>query len=181
MPLWPDLGPVTPPMISTYSTYVLGPNIAGVALGAPVGSNSVTAGRALILPLNLPEPVVIQKVFWITGDAGSGSALIDIGVYDETYNLIVSAGGVALGATATTLFDSTITTTRLGRGQYYIAIVVDTAGTFLTNSLGVSAAMRASGQMMQASAYPLPATLTPVVVNTSLIPAFGISQRSLVA
>lgn len=134
-----------------------------------------SANRAILTPFVLPDDATVVKLWVMNGATASGN--IDVGVYDETFALKVSAGSTAQSGTNTMqVFD--VTDTVLRRGRYYIAVAKnDTTGTTLAYQSGYGH-LRAAGCVQMASAFALPSTVTPATISNTYIPTAGISLRT---
>ena len=144
------------------------------------------AGTVLFMPFFLDAAVTVMKAWWYNGSAVAGN--LDLGVYRPDGSRIVSIGTTAQAGT-TAVQTADIADTVLGRGQYYLALVSDTAG---ASSLiaGVSAVssggMQALGFLEQAGVtLPLstgasPATFAKHGSARVLVPVYGLQgYRSL--
>lgn len=137
----------------------------GTFLNATAAASATfpSANRAYYLPFIVNSPVTITDIsVYIGATNGSpGPSNIDVGIYDFSGTKLVSSGAQDTTAwTINTLRTVGITDTVLGRGRFYAAIAADnTTLALFRNSFGGSSAP-ISGQLMQATAYPLPATAT---------------------
>lgn len=155
------------------------------SIGAEVRLNGITAAaaawptsnKAIFVPFVVHQPFTVVKAFI---EIGAASGNIDVGVYDDQKNLLVSDGGHAqAGANAIQTFDLTDTT--LQPGVYYMAVAADnTTGTVFrfafTNNLWAGAA----GVLMQTSAYPLPATANWAAAVDAYVPFLCLTSRTTV-
>lgn len=177
MGVWPMIGPVTPVMISAVSPYATGLSLAATSTSTP--SAASVANEARLFPFILPEGVEVRKLFCQIG--ATPPAHLDVGIYTDTFNLITSTGSVA-GGSANALQEFDITDLILdGMTPYYMAMVTDDTGTTLTINCGTVRLPVAAGWCKMATAFPLPATITPVLWTSLIIPLFGLSLRDLVA
>lgn len=82
-----------------------------------------TANKAFFFPFRLTEwATAYQLLFWV-GATSSGN--LNVGIYDNEFNLIVSAGSTAMSATVNTVQELNIADTVLPPGDYYLAVAVD--------------------------------------------------------
>lgn len=135
--------------------------------------------RALLIPFRVYQPETIVKLGSLNGATASGN--IDMGIYDRAFTRLVSIGSTAqAGTTAIQEFD--ITDILLGTGQFYLAVAMSsTAGTLFRRALGQATELVAMGMTGMASAFPLPATVTPDVSQvTTYIPLVFATTRSLI-
>lgn len=149
-----------------------------------VGTTAITTGTdttwpsanlALYVPIRIPEEVTIKRLLWRTGAASSGN--YDIGLYDsdtegEPDSRLASLGSTAFPGSDTEVA-SNIADQTVGPGLFYMALAVDntTARVRFAASLNVQAELlHRLGLWSQSSAFPLPATATPVVSTSGLYP-----------
>jgi hypothetical protein len=127
-----------------------------------------TANRALYMPVMVERQITVVKMAIVVG-AQAGN--VDVGIYDEIGNRLVSAGSTAVGAAGIQVFDTTDVT--FGPGIFLLAMNVSTVttATFLSGSPG-SILGRTSGLRQQdvgAVALPTP-TATFAAMGASYIP-----------
>lgn len=117
-----------------------------------------TANAARLHPITLSKQVTVYQMATLNGTAVSGN--IDIGIYDNNLNRLVSAGSTAqAGISSVQTFD--VTDTVLPAGDYYLAISMDnTTGTVFRNINATTVTMFSYGVAYKLSSFPLPATLT---------------------
>lgn len=150
---WPVIGPVVPPVLSPWFNRQLGP------LGTTVNaSTTFTANSVRYYPVIVPQDCVVTKLWLQNGAAVSGN--VDVGIYDEEGNRLVSAGSTAqAGTNAVQVFD--VTDTRIPAGLCYFAFVIDntTGAIWHTGNNFLGAFVGHSGYL-QAATFPLPAVAT---------------------
>lgn len=178
---WPQLGPPAPVMISPFSQYAIGMDIAAAAMAAPASAAIATANLVRGYPFWLPEPVVVQKLWCYNGATLGGN--VDVGIYTPDGRLLVSAGST-VQAGASVLQEFNVTDKELGRGLFYMALgTSSTTATFFT--VGGSNAtflqlLKGAGCWQAASSFALPATITFAALAAALLPVCGLSARALV-
>lgn len=179
MGLWPVTGPIAPLMVSNFGRCSVGYDLAAMNSGS-IGNISLTANRALLVPIYVPSDMLVRKFMYITNTTPSGT--IDMGLYDDAFTRIVSKGSTAIGG-ASALVEMDVTDTPIDRGMYYLALSASASGTsvLVGGTTGTVSLTKVVGSLIQDTAHPLPATLTPVVVTNAVLPLVGISQRVLVA
>lgn len=155
----------------------LGPNLSGANLTWSGTGAWPAANRALYVPFTVPETYNAQKMFVYNG-THSGNA--DIGIYDESWNRLVSTGSTASsGDGALQEFD--ITDTLLYRGRYYFGLAFDNGTVTIRRvTTGAAALCSAWGMAQQATAFALPSTAIPAIISSDYIPLVGIAGRTLV-
>lgn len=139
-------------------------------VGYPSSSSAAvwpSANAAILVPFTLQQQQTIDRVHFYKG-AVSGN--FDVGIYDASGNRKVSKGSTAQSTlTVNAINEVTFTSTVLTAGQYYLAVSADnTTGAF---GLLASTELGAKYQLQVATAFPLPATLTPGTTH----PASGIA------
>jgi hypothetical protein len=167
-----------PALVSTIGPFSVGTEVGSI----PTTLSSAAwpaANRAIHVPLYVPAPATIVKLWWLNGAAVSGN--VDCGLYRASdLSLVVSSGAVAQsGTSAVQEFD--IADTTIPVGVYLLALAMDNGtGQMIRFPFDVRY-HRVIGITQQASAYPLPATAVPAVVASAYVPMFGLSLRTLVA
>ncbi len=135
------------------------------------------ANRAVYVPFQVVSPLVVTQLFHWNGSAVSGN--IDIGIYSVDGRRIVSSGSTAqAGTSVLQLFD--VTDTVLPAGSYYFALAIDnTTGTTTRTSITVTVA-RTLGFFQENSAFPLPATATFALANSTVVPVMGLTTQAVI-
>ena len=139
--------------ITPWSYQSLG--VALFAAGTPLPSGAAAwpaAGAVIFVPFGVPEPVTITKLFYGIGAAAGN---IDMGVYDASGNLLVSAGTTAASG-STTLQVVDVTDTTIARGQYYLALVADTVTTLTIARAAPAAGLAQSLGLLEQDSVTLP-------------------------
>lgn len=146
-----------------------------VAASAGIGVNSVAwplANLAIFLPVYVWRTITVNA---LATQFGTSAGNFDIGIYDASWTKIVSTGSTA----AAGFFKQVaITATTLTRGTYYLALAHDT-NTCQVRRVTIDAGIgRMIGALEQTSAFPLPATATPVAFTRTVFPVFGMTTRA---
>lgn len=151
---FPTLPCLTPWSLESLGTLLLADNTA------PASAALATANQAYFFPFEIHEQVTAVKMFVMIG--ATAGVNVDVGIYDEAFNRLVSSGATAMGSINTLqIFD--ITDTVLPPGQYYMAISNSgTTGTVFLRSAADEIAQSCFPCLEMASAHALPATATPV-------------------
>ena len=148
--------------INPWSMQSLGVPLCVCGQFGPATNNYVTANLAVFIPFSVPEPVVITKMGWGNGAAVTGN--IDVGIYDESGNRLVSAGSTAQSGTST-LQVVDVTDTLLSRGRYYLAMTSDTSSTSqkVIAVLPAAGICQSLGLLQMTAAPPLASNANPAV------------------
>lgn len=140
-------------------------------------TNWPTANKAYYVRIMVPFPSLITAIFWVNGSAASGN--VDTGIYDSrTLTKLASTGSTARVGTSATQKVTLTNPVLLLPGEYLMAHVSDTTtnsrtAQYIRSLLGDIELEAGSGQ--ETSAFPLPATATPVTeTSTFLIPVVGL-------
>ena len=135
------------------------------------------ANRAIYVPFYLEEEVIAVSMWYTTG-TGVATGNVDLGIYTRPGNKLIKS----TGSTAWQVTNSILETVSFAQsaflppGNYWMAIAIDNISvspsrTNFTNALNGDS----SGILMEASAFPLPATATPVQQTTTFVlPTIGI-------
>lgn len=150
-------------------------------LGANFTGTSLTwvANQALYIPFSIPWTFPVRRVFWANGSSITTTNR-DFGIYTASGTKIYSTGSTAASGTSVLQYVSA-TEFLLSPGRYYMAITTDSA-TASRGGFGVStvniARLAMAGCLEQATALPLPATMTPVTMALSVFPLIGFTSTS---
>jgi len=163
LPSLPTITPLSPESLSLNPVINVGSFASGV----------LTANRAYLIPFHLDEPITVTKLFCANGATASGN--VDVGIYSEDFTKIISSGSTAQAGTNTLqIFD--VTDTTIGPGDFYLAIAIDNGtGTIFNQNIGTTVSNR-EGLLQMASAFPLPATITPATTSAGVTPIVGLRQ-----
>lgn len=131
-----------------------------------------TANLAIFVPFVVYHPITVFAIEWFNGSAVAGN--IDVGIYDEFGNKIVTLGAVAqAGTNARQKGD--IADTALLPGQYTMAMSASSTSAQLgLHSPASLTHGRAMGCFQMASAHPLPATATYAAYAQTKIPELAL-------
>jgi len=134
-----------------------------------------TANDAMLAPFSLAAPVTVKSLFAHTGSSAVGN--IDLGIYDESLSKIGSTGSTAQ-ASVSAIQVLTPTATRLGPGNYYLALAADSASStfFLTNPAATEYFLRSIRKF--AASFPLGTLGTEGGVTK--LPMFGLGLRGVI-
>lgn len=142
------------------------------------GSAWPSANLAIYIPFRVTRAFTFNSIAICIGSAAGN---LDAGVYNADGTKIVSTGSTAVGANVNTI---SVTSTTLGPGLYYFALACSSTSCqpmcYAFTSTAKAGIIRALGVSQQASALPLPATMTPAANTGSIIPVMGITNRSFI-
>ncbi len=136
------------------------------------------ANKALYVPFYLEVPLTIYQVGLIVG-AQAGN--LDVGIYDELGNRVVSKGSTAVGAAGVQLVD--ITDTPLTPGTYFMAMCCSDATTASFNRISLPDAQtsRTAGIQEQAvGAVTLPNPATFANPAAAYVPLLSLATKATI-
>lgn len=169
----PSLPPLFINSLSGYCSWMENASPAA----APINALSWTANTTIYVPLFLPWPYQVQRVFWANGSSVT-STFRDVGVYSADGCKVFSTGTTA--ASGASVLQYVNLTALLAPGRYYMAYGTDSAtanrgGSGLT---GLNIARSALQGQLQEATYPLPTTMTPVTMVLTVFPLFGLTMTT---
>lgn len=132
--------------------------------------------RAFYMPVEVEIPLTIYKMSFVVG---TQSGNYDIGIYDETFKLLVSLGSTSVPVAGIAIAD--ITDTVLNPGIYYLALNMSTTAAAVNRIAGSAFAVNASCgvQVQDVGSTPLPDPATNTSTNlTAYVPL--VSAHALV-
>jgi hypothetical protein len=135
-----------------------------------------TANTAIYIPVWINRQVTVYRMSTVVA-AQSGN--MDIGIYDDFGNRMVSKGSTPVPAAGIASID--VADTVIGPGAYFLALNCDNVvASFRRCAAGVIVAQM-SGCLQQAvGAVTLPATFTAVALNASYVPVITAHLRATV-
>lgn len=159
------------------------PDSIGMELQANAGSSVAaalwpSANRAIYVPFVVFQPLIAVKMGVRNGNAVSGN--VDVGIYDDQQNRLVSMGSTAqAGTAAIQSFD--ITDTLLQPGVYYMALCVDNTTAQIQGAAISALAAGAAGVLSQSvGAVTLPNPGTFAAAQDAFVPAIFVTTRTLI-
>lgn len=153
---WPRNQEFNRILIASAGPESIGTELTACTHSAPASNTWPSANIAYFIPFVVYQPFIAVMMSIYNGVAVSGN--VDVGIYDDQGNKIVSKGSTAqAGTSSIQKFD--ITDTTLRPGAYFMACVLDnTTGTnYRWTGQGVAAAY---GVYNMAAAFPLPTSAT---------------------
>lgn len=143
---------------------------------APASATWPTASKALYMPLLLPFRFHLRRFFIANGGSVSGN--FDIGLFTRDGRKLASTGSTAQSGTNTTQYAGTFDVILQPAG-YYLAVVLDnTTGTMARQTVVANIVGRMAALLEEASAFPLPATMTPATITTGIVPLCGFTSTA---
>jgi hypothetical protein len=158
-------------IISTQSPEVLGFVFPFSNLTFPSAAAWGTAKLVIYLPLTIFDAITITKLGIFNGTTVAGNH--DLGIYDGvTLGKIVSTGSVARTGNGSLLQVTTITTTTLQAGFYFLASTLSAAtDTVVLGTLSAAVGGAAHGIREETTgSFGLPSTMTPTIPATGNVP-----------
>lgn len=168
---------VLPQFVHPWTFYGPGPDLRLVAASANPVAFTWTANTAVYIPMTLPWPYPVNRVFWVNG-SNVASANADFGIYTPNGNQIYHTGSTALSGASVPQFVTPSTPFILDAGNYYFAYACD-GTTSKTLSVALATAQFGSmcGIFSQATAFPLPSSATFAALGATLgVPLCGITR-----
>jgi hypothetical protein len=146
--------------------------VAGITTGSAVWPS---ANLALYIGCTIDRPMLAQK---IGVQVGTQSGNLDVGIYDERGNRLVSMGSTAVAAAGLQVLD--IADTWLEPGTYFVAMCVDnTTAAFHRLSIATSFARALGVQQQAVGAVTLPNPATFATMTQSYVPAISVQCASV--
>ena len=166
---------VPPVFVSSFSRYCYAAVAArnqGVA-AAPASATYPAANRAIYIPFYLPLTWLAQGGGLVNGSSVTGNA--DFGIYSAAGNRIISRGSVARSGASAPQLDDFASFALLTPGRYYMGFSASSgaANTAWLNTSVTTAIGKSLGLLQEASAFPLPATMTPAAWASTGLPLVG--------
>ena len=177
--------PSTPPLplfVHTWSRWGVAQEARTGTVPSVISITWPVANTAFYLPVWLPWAYPVRRVWWYNGSSVT-STNMDFGIYSaDGGERIYSTGSTAAsGVNAAQYVDAT--DFMLGPGRYYFALAdssntANRGGQGSTTAPTTVARCRIAGILQEASALPLPATMTPSAVANICLPLCGITRTA---
>ena len=173
-----------PPAISPLSSESISCEISVTGLGFAsfvTAFNPVTS-TAYFIPFCLAQPASVTQLFCANGTTAQGS--IDVGIYDEDGEYIISAGSTTQSGTSAIQAFTLSPNVIIGPGRFYLAIsLANTQGHYLrmvwtTTTLGTLAGMK-----YVFDTFPLPTTavtFTNLTTTSAALPFRALATVPLI-
>jgi len=175
--------PGTPPLplwLSSWSRYSVVPDYTAIAAGVALASATwPVANTAFYMPLIVPWPYPVRRMFWLNGSSVT-STNMDVGIYTDSGTRLFSSGSTAESGASLLQYVTLGTELILTPGRYYLALACSstTANRGGTGVAGTVARNRQVGVLQEASALPLPATMTGAQVANAFLPFMGVTRMA---
>lgn len=158
-------------------------SISGVlrTTGTVATSTWSSANKPLAFPFRMSYTAIVDRLGWMNGSSAGGG--VDVGIYDEAWNRIVSTGGTTGSGNSAWQFVDVADTTITGGLLYYLVMARDntTANRPMRHVQTIDInVLKLGGAMDSATnAYPLPDPLTNMVsvATVNIVPVMGIGMR----
>src|SRR6185295_9653455 len=149
-----------------FHTYSIWSSLVALRNHAAIAPASITwtANQAIYMPVTLPWPYPVNRVFWVNGSVVTTSNC-DFGIYSQSGARLYSTTSTAQSGTNVPQFVTPTTPFTLPAGRYYFAWVSDNTTNRGFGNLSTVAFQAMSGLLTQATALPLPATETFATVT----------------
>lgn len=154
----------------------------GVGTRAPLAGSAQfasvawgTANLAILVPIFVRFRYPVRNLFVYNFATVAGN--VDVGIYTDDLARLFSTGSTAqAGASAMQFFAADLILTP---GMYYLAMASSsTTATYAAAAVGTATRERYLGLLQQATALPLPASITPAAVANARIPLIGITPMT---
>lgn len=144
----------------------------------PFNSTSFGISTAIYVPMQIPMPYPVKRVFWTNGTSSQAMS-VDFGIYTPDGRRIYSTGSTtAVSSTvAAPQYTSVATPFMLSPGQYFFAYAMTSTGTAnrtYASSTQAASAWRSVGYLQQ-GIFPLPAQATFATLSHSIVPLIGVT------
>ncbi len=168
-----------PLFISTSSFLANGLSLSSIgSVAASASTLWTTANSAVYIPLYLPFPYPVNRVFWQNGSAAGGNW--DFGIYTIGGARLFSTGSTAGSGNSAPQFVTPGTPFILAPGRYFIAL--NHSATTANHSFGftvTTSQARLCGIYSQAvGAIALPQPATFATATTTHVPVCGITRTT---
>jgi phage tail sheath gpL-like len=180
MPMFPNAHKGGGPAIHPFSDLSIGSRLAVLTAGGFTVTGSAvwpTASLSILIPVWLPEQIIVAQLGWVNGSVVSGN--VDMGIYNQDGVLLLSTGSTA-GSGTSALQLVNVTDTPIGPGLVYMALAVDNiTATIERTNTGSVLTVACVGLVQVASNFPLAANVTFAVITNDYIHHMGIYKQAV--
>lgn len=176
MPDWP-LAQATPLHLPAASRYGIGNELRCIVSTGSAGAVTWTANQAIYIPVSIPWPYLVSRVWWHNGSTVTSSSA-DFGIYAASGARIYSQGSTAMSGTSVVQYAAVATPFVLDAGQYFFAWACNntTSRAFGWNATAPQGAL--CGCLSQTTAFALPASATFATYGAACIPNIGVTRTA---
>lgn len=138
-----------------------------------IGGASWPLGNlAVYIPIHMPSRFTVSR-FMVCSANTTGN--VDVGLYDQSGNRLISTGTVAKNSATLMYFG--VTDRSFSAGHYYLGLVCSTGGSIYRVAFDDQYEARMCGLLQEAlGSTVLPATMTPVSFTSVACWCFGFTQ-----
>ncbi len=179
MPLIPDPTPRGPrrpaPFVLTVACPEMGPTdwMANFGFASPASAVYPSSNLLIGVPFVLQAPAVVRQLISMNGATASGN--IDMGILDESGNLLTSAGSTAQSGTSTVQVYNVSDVALAAGTLYYVAVAMDnTTGTLYRWAPTNAGFGRMVGLVQMATAFPIPSSVTFATYAQTYMPHLAV-------
>jgi hypothetical protein len=166
-----------PSHISSFSRLMAGPVYRNQgAAGTPASFGWGSANAAVYIPLWLPWPYNVRRLFWVNGTTAAGNS--DIGIYSPKGAQLYHSGSTANSGASVPQYVTPSPDLLLQPGFYFLAWSNDGTTTRAFGNLLATITGRMCGLYQQASAEPLPSPATFAAYAGVGLPLIGITNTA---
>lgn len=163
-----------PASIHTFSQYAHGFG-EWRAIGAaanPASANWPAANLAIYIPIEIPFAFPVANAAWFNGSAGGGN--VDFGIFSAaTGAKLASTGSTAQSGTS--VLQTAALSYTMSPGRYYFGLSCSaTTNALFLNTTVTALIGRQLGVLQEASAVPLPSSMTPATFANTGYPICGV-------
>lgn len=169
-----------PFFVGTYSRWGAAHEVSRFGNFTPSSQTWPVANRAYYFPMWVPWPYPVKRIWWVNGTSVT-TTNVDFGIYTIDGTRLYSTGSTVMAGASAAQYVTPSPDLILSPGRYYFALSDDSTtlgrGFFGNAAVSVSRCRRA-GILQEDSALPLPATMTPVAVTSSMVSLCGVTRTA---
>lgn len=163
-------------VLNTFSLQGIGVVLAGAAAPILASTPWPVASRGIFTPFDLAEEFTVRNLFLANGGTVSGN--IDLGIYDEALERVLSTGSTAQ-AGVSVLQVVNVVRLVLRPGRYWWAVAIDNVTGTVTASNPASTVIQAAGAGFVAASFPLPVRVVGPLTAGLIVPLTGMADNRL--
>jgi len=160
------------------SRYGIGSELRIAMGGGTPGALTWTANQAVYMPVSIPWPYLVARVFWVNGSTITSTSA-DFGIYTASGAKIYSTGSTAMAGASSIQYVTPGTPFILDAGSYFFAWACNNT-TNRAHGLAIATPATAAlcGCLSQTSAFALPATATFATFGAPGVVVCGITRTA---